>query len=156
MLSASIFTTESWKPSAGVAACLGLNLACYRLDTQSCCWEQNVSLSTHEEVQCTLDKMLPLNNPTPIHTHTHTRTHTHNPSSPHHLCPRSLCGLCISPPLAGRRQQRPSSGLSGCTQGVQVSWAAWANIGSAVDPKSNPYVPLCFTPAHRLTAKSAQ
>ena len=79
VLRALIFTTESWQPSAGVAAWPGLNLACYRLDTQSCCWEQNVSLSTHEEVQCTLDKMLPLDTPTHTHppTHTHTHTHTH-------------------------------------------------------------------------------
>lgn len=59
-----------------------------------------VSLLTHEEVQCSLDKMLTLN--TPLYTHIHIlypplHIHTHSSSSCNYLCLFPLRSVYLSP-----------------------------------------------------------
>ncbi len=153
----SLFTPTSWQPSAEVVR-LGLNPASYWPDTRC---QTEGSLLTHEEVQCTLDKMLPLNSSLSLYTHTHTHTHTHTyththtgyPSSPSHLCWLPLRSVYLTA-SGWQATAAPLLGPVRVHTGAHVSWAAWANMGSGGDPKSNPYVapmlPFFFSPEHRL------
>lgn len=143
--------------------CLGLNPVCRWPDTQR--WNRRFSLlmrkCSEAEIKCcpSLCPSRHMHILYPPYPHTHTYTHMHCSSSHNHLCLLPLRSAYLSP--SGRQSTAtPLWGSVGVHTGVRVSWAAWANMGSGGDLKSNPYVapmlPFFFTPARRLSAKEVQ